>query len=136
MKFLVNLLFIFRPLARKLSLCQLTGSIAGIVTGIILVFLFIGNDELLSVTGQDFWQFALILTAFCWVMMLFFLCGLSKYSFLSVVIPSLVNCFFTCTLTLYICNYLQLWYWAPFIGLVVGIVVGTLLCYLGQLFKK
>jgi hypothetical protein len=122
-------------LTRRLSICQLTGFIAGAVAGLILLLLFYAQGAVLAFAGPTLWKLVLLLTAFCWMMMILILCPLCHYAFTSVAFPTLVNCFFTCLFTTLLCNYLQAWLWAPFIGILVGIIVGTLLCYLNRILK-
>lgn len=136
MQTLARIFGVLKFITDRLSLCANTGFMAGALGG---VFLDLEN----SVSGgiqlgslQEVLIASLMLTGIAWLFVLFVLLVIGRLTFSSIAIPSLVNCFLTCVITTWICNKLSIFPWAWVVGAIVGILVGTSLCRLNQLFSS
>jgi hypothetical protein len=136
MNTLVRAFLWLTALTRRLSICALTGFLAGGVAGLMLLLLFINQNQALHFTTSEVWLVALELTLFCWLMILLLFCLFQRYTFSSVAAPAFINCFLTCLLTTFLVNQFDWFIVAWLVGMVAGILVGTLLCYINSLLKR
>ncbi len=136
MNLLIKFLSFFQFFTNKLSICMTTGMIAGVIGGIFLQLLQINQGGSLTLTDIETFYVSLELTIFCWIILLFILCALIRYTFSSVALPTLVNSFLTCLLTVWVCNKLSWFLFASVVGLFIGLIVGRILCLINQLLKR
>lgn len=120
----------FSNIFKKLGICATVGFIAGIITGMALLLDYSVTGAVITLTYNETWQVALLLAAFCFLVLLFVLFVLCRYTVSSVFLPTLINCLLTCFFTVYLVNKFAAWEWAVFIGMVVGLIIGYLLCIL------
>jgi len=135
MAILAKFFALFEFLTKKLSVCATTGFMAGAIGGVFIQLLHSFNPGFHLNTLQEILIDSLILTALAWFFVVFVLCVIAKLTFPSIALPSLINSFLTCFITLFICNKYALFPWGYVIGILVGILVGTLLCKLNQIFS-
>jgi len=135
MAILAKFFALFEFLTKKLSVCANTGFMAGAIGGVFIQLDHSFNPGFHLTTLQELLIDSLLLTAVAWFFVVFVLCVIAKFTFLSIAVPSLVNSFLTCFITLFICNKFSLFPWGYVIGLLVGILVGTLLCKFNQILS-
>jgi len=111
-----------------LGVCATVGFIAGGIAGGVLMLYAVNVSAVPLLTGTEVWQVGLILWAFTTLILLFYLYVFCRYTFSSILLPVLFNCFVTCVLTVWLVNHFALWNWAFFVGAAVGLLVGRLLC--------
>ena len=121
-------------LTKKLGICANVGLIAGAIAGTFLVLLNLLQGGLV-VNNEEALYLGLILTGFTWIVILFILCMLVRFTLGSVALASFVNCLLTCLLTVFVCKWINAFHLAWLIGIVLGIIVGQLLCRLNYLFQ-
>jgi hypothetical protein len=136
MNLLLRYLTVFSDRFRQLGICATVGLIAGNIAGFFLLLLFLeqGNDALILTSNQAL-QVALILTLFDVIALLFFLVALCRYKFLSVVLPTFINCLLTCLITTFLVSSFSLWLWSIVVGMLVGLAVGRLFCIFSCKFQ-
>ncbi|HEX8651570.1 MAG TPA: hypothetical protein VF708_12080 [Pyrinomonadaceae bacterium] len=135
METLIRILSVFTPITRRLGICGDVGLIAGALSGFIIAD-FAWAAKGLYFTDKVALLNALILTLFTWIVVLFILCVQAKFTFRSVALPSLFNCFLTCLLTTFISKWLKAYSFAWIIGMVVGGLIGLLLCRINSLINR
>ena len=120
----------------KLSICANTGFTAGSIAGFFLELDYSFNNSFHLSSVQEVIIDSLILTGGAWLIILFVLCIIARYTFSSVALPALLNCFLTCYVTTFICNNYSLFPLGWVIGIVVGIVIGSILCKFNLILSK
>jgi MFS-type transporter involved in bile tolerance (Atg22 family) len=129
--FWIYLSNIIKPLGVCANIGILTGSIAGLsLTGLLLL------KGTLTLSNTDVVWIALILTGFTWLIALFLLCAMARLTFRSVALPSLVNTILVCFATVIVAKALNAYANAWIIGIVLGFLIGMLLCRLNNLLLR
>lgn len=123
---------------RVLGLCANSGMIVGLTTGGILSIVKYANDvhshPLSAPTPEDLVYIVLMLTALCWLFLMFALVAMCRLQFVSVALPALFTTAVVVGLTVWLTERLSLHAWAWLLGLIVGLVVGLSLCLASRLF--
>ncbi len=112
------------------GICATVGFLAGAISGVILLLVFSVHGTVITLTYGDTWRVALLLAAFCFIALLWILYVLCRLTLASIFLSTLINCILTCFFTVYLVNKLAAWKWAVFIGMLVGLFIGYLLCLL------
>ncbi|HLP55661.1 MAG TPA: hypothetical protein VK151_11555 [Fluviicola sp.] len=136
MKLLVKFFTSLNIFTKRLGICGNVGLIAGAIAGTLLMLLYLRQGGSLTMNTTEAVQVALMLTLFTWIFIQFVLVILARLTFRSVAIPSFVNCLLTCFAVVFIVRALGLYIAASFIGIVVGIIIGMLLCRINFIFNK
>lgn len=119
----------------RLGICGNTGLITGAISGGLLTVLYFRQGMHLLLTETEVLNVSLILTVFCWLVIIFILCMLVRLTFRSVAVPALINTFLVCYVTTFLSNYFHAFEYAWLIGIVVGIMIGTVLCKIASLLN-
>lgn len=123
------LISISRPFSSRMSPCELNGMLIGVIVGAIFSALWLTGGPAYTPVAAPLWLYlALVLAAFCWILLFGLLCGPLRYAPSTVAGPLLVNALLTSLLTVYLCNLSTLPSVFFLIGIVVGFVVGRVLC--------
>lgn len=112
--------------------CGLAGLIVGVVVGMMLTLLYWLDGATGAFTNQELLYIALILTILGWAVMMFVLVVLVRASFASVRLPAFINALLVTFLTTFVCARAGVLEWAWLIGMLIGALVGYLLCTLYQ----
>ena len=128
MKAIAKLAAAIGRLFEALGICATIGFIAGALAGMALTLLALDLTPPPVLSAQEVVKIGLILAVATAGLLLFYLCVLCRYTFISVFVPVVVNCLLTCLLTVWLVNVTGLWDWAVFVGAIVGLLVGRLLC--------
>lgn len=124
----------FKNLMKRLQLCGMTGFLAGLIAGFIIMFIFlIVPGMVLSVKKAVF--LSLILAAFDIIVLLFTEYIILRYTVKSIFWGVFFNSILTCFFTVFACKLLNLYYLAGIIGMVIGAIIGILLCRLNYLLQ-
>lgn len=135
MNSIVKIFTFLSTYTKHIGICGNVGLIAGAIAGTLLSLLdFLNGGITLSL--EEALYIALILGGFTWLVILFILCILSKLTFSSIALPSLLNCLLCCFATVFIARYLNMYPYAWAIGIVMGILIGMLLCRINGLLKN
>ena len=110
--------------------CGLTGLIVGAVVGMMLTMLYWRHGATGIFTDQELLYIALMLTVFGWVVVMFVLVVLVRASFAWVRLPSFINALLVAFLTTFVCARAGILKGAWLIGMLIGALVGYLLCTL------
>jgi hypothetical protein len=123
------------PWVARLGVCAIAGIIVGMLTGgaVALVDWLHGP---LALTNAELLRFWALTALFGWLVLLFVLVVLSRWSFASVALPALVNSVLVSGLTLILCRATGLYAWGFWIGILAGLLVGLILCGLYRLIAK
>lgn len=135
MNLLANLINRLAALFKRLGVCATVGFIAGILTGFALVFYNLNGGSTV-LTAAEVWKVTLLLWAAISVFLLLYLYILCRYTLASIFFPTLFNSLITCFLTIWFTNQYGLWTTAIFIGIVIGLLIGKLLCILCKLLNR
>ncbi len=111
-----------------LGLCATVGFIAGALAGIVLLIFGSIHPSTPVLTTAERWQTGLLLGAYTSLALIFYLYVFCRFTLASILLPTLVNCFLTCVATVWLVSEFDLWKWAFFVGAVVGMLIGRLLC--------
>lgn len=122
-------------LTKQIGVCGNVGLIAGAVSGFILTILDLMYGGLVLTNREAVYVF-LLFGMFVWLIILFILCMLIRFTFRSVALPSFLNCFITCFAVVFFIKQLRAYTAAWLIGIVAGIFIGMLLCRISTLFKN
>jgi hypothetical protein len=129
MKLIATLLAWFSTFLRRIGVCGNAGVIVGLLTGGALWFLDFLHEPLV-LSDPDALRMWGILALFGWVALLFVFLALVRWPFSSIVIPTLVNAVLVSGITLYGSRALGLFAIAWLLGLLIGALLGFLLCRL------
>lgn len=135
MKPFTKLISLLYPYTQRLGVCGNTGLIAGVITGLILGILNLRIGPGLVLTNTEAWQLAGILALFSWIVIVFLLLLVLRVKLSQVIIPVLINTLLVCSLTVFTVNTFHLFPIAWLIGMLIGIIIGYLLCQLSKLLK-
>lgn len=122
-------------LLEPLGLCGKTGVLAGLLAGFILMLDSFGHGERNVDLGEGVVVFGL-LASFAYVVLLFLLTVLERFTFASVALPALINVLLVVGVTVAIVFGFDIRDWAMLVGAVVGALVGSLLCQLNRIFSR
>jgi hypothetical protein len=136
MNLLVKFFTSLNILTKRLGLCGNVGLIAGAIAGLILMYYYLLNANVVVLSNEEAAIIALMLTAFTWIINMFFLWILARLSFFSVAVPSFVNCLLTCFAVVFVVRATGTYIVAWLIGIIIGIIIGMLLCRLNFLYQK
>jgi hypothetical protein len=128
MKAIAKLAAAIGRLFEALGICATIGFIAGALAGMALTLFAMDLVPPPVLGTQDVVQAGLVLGMASAGLLVFYLCVLCRYTFISVFVPVVVNCLLTCILTVWLVNVTGLWGFAVFIGMIVGLLVGRLMC--------
>jgi len=134
MKPVVQFIASIGKLFELLGICATVGFIAGAMTGILLTLYAMDISPAPVLTATEIWQVGLLVAAVIAIFLLIYLWVLCRYTFASIFMPVLLNCLLTCLITVWLVNLTGLWGWAFFVGAIVGILVGSLLCLFCRYF--
>lgn len=123
-----GMIAITRPLTVRLTPCELNGMLIGALAGFLFCVVWLMGEAFTPVAYPLWLYIALALALFCWVALFALLCGPLRYAPSSVAGPLLINSLLTCVLTIYLCNLSEQPYLFFLIGMLVGLVIGRLLC--------
>lgn len=129
---------LFGPLERtlnKLGVCSTVGLMAGGITGFILFCHYL-NYPATVFTAPELLRIAAMLWLFCFLIILFILIIFCRFTFGSVFIQTLINTLFSSFATTYFVHLTDLWLWAFFIGILIGLIIGRLLCFICNTLKR
>jgi hypothetical protein len=132
---LAKLINAIARLLKRLGTCGNAGLIVGMLTGGLLALLdFL--DGPLAPTLTQIIRLWLVTALFGWLVLLAIFVGLVRWRFSAVALPSLVNAVLVAGLTLLICQALGAFAYAWWIGILVGLLVGRLLCLINNLLQR
>lgn len=114
----------------RLGECGVAGVIVGAVSGMLLTILYWMHGGALTLTTTEVLYVGLVLAAFGWIVLIFVLVALVRSTFSSVAMPSLVNALLVSLLTTFVSYRAGVLEWAWLIGILIGALVGYLLCTL------
>jgi hypothetical protein len=132
MYWIVKLISAISKVFDALGICATVGFIAGGLSGLVLMIYAMDLTSAPTLTAKEIWQVGLVLAAAAAGLLLFYLYALCRYTFISVFVPVVLNCLLTCLLTVWLVDVTGLWGWAFFVGAIVGLLVGRLLCIFCQ----
>jgi hypothetical protein len=119
-------------LTKRLGPCGNAGLIAGSLTGILLSLLGWEESGSVSLSAEQIVAAIAMIAAFSWVVLLFILITLLRMSPPSVLAPSFVNVLAVVSLTVLSTAAVDGYDFAALIGPVVGMLVGSGLCFLSR----
>lgn len=128
----------FGPLERalnKLGICSTVGLMAGGITGFFLFCHYL-NYPVPVFTDSELLKVAAMLWLFCFLVILFILFVFCRFKLGSVFIQTLINTLLSSFATTYIVNLTGAWLWAFFIGILIGLIIGRLLCFICNNLKS
>lgn len=123
------LLSVSRPFSSRMSPCELNGMLIGVIAGTIFSAIWFSVDSTFTPVAAPLWLYlALVMAAFCWMLLFGLLCGPLHYAPSTVAGPLLINALMTSVLTIYLCNLSAMPSVFFLFGILVGLLVGRLLC--------
>ena len=128
MKSIAKLMSAIGKIFDALGVCATIGFITGGLSGLVLTIYSMDLTPAPVLTVKEILQVGLLLAAATAGLLLFYLYVLCRYTFISVFMPVVLNCLLTCLITVWLVDVTRLWGWAFFVGVVVGLLVGRLLC--------
>lgn len=114
---------------RRIGVCGTAGVIVGLLAGGAIALLDLLKHPLV-LSNPEAVRTWVILALLGWLVLIVVFVGFVRWSLASVVVPTLVNAVLVSGITLYLSRALGLFPWAWLLGLVVGMVLGLLLCRL------
>lgn len=111
----------------RLSFCALMGALIGALAGFLFSALMEEHPGYVFTT-TELLQIALPLIVVCWLVVLLIVGVWLHYGVAAIAWPLLLNAFLTVLLTLWANNLIQMPVLAGLIGLLIGILVGSILC--------
>jgi len=111
----------------RLSFCALMGALIGALAGFLFSALMEEHPGYVFTT-TELLQIALPLVVVCWLVVLLIVGVWLHYGVAAIAWPLLLNAFLTVLLTLWANNLIQMPVLAGLIGLLIGILVGSILC--------
>jgi hypothetical protein len=119
---------------RPIGACGHAGLIVGMIVGGLL-----GIHDLveggIDIATSDLLAYWLLLSLFGWVVLLAIFTLFVRWTLSSVIVPTAINTLLVTGLTLLIVVAAHLYVIAFFVGLLVGLIVGALLCQIGRWLK-
>ena len=126
-KLIAPFLFL-KPLLNRIGVCGIAGVIAGSFAGLMLTLLDLLYEQALSLTQVERLPVSLLLTLAAWLVALFAFVCLAHYRLAAIAIPTFLIALLVCFLPVHLTHVLGLYGLAWLVGLVVGLLVGMLLC--------
>lgn len=120
-------------LLQPLGLCGKTGVVAGLLAGFVLMLDAFVHPERTVDLADGVTVFGL-LAAFVYVVVIFLLSVLERFTFGSVALPALVNVLLVVGATVAIVFGLDIRDWAMVVGALLGALIGVILCGLSRAF--
>jgi len=120
---------------KHLGLCGNTGFISGCFSGIILTILDMQYARSLAFSLAEFYEIYGMLVSFCWIVIIFLFVFLAKFKFSQIAIPSFITVLLVVFLTVFLSWKWDLFEWAWLIRMLIGVMIGYLLCRFSKLFK-
>ncbi len=114
-------------LLNKLGTCGNVGLIIGIIAGGLLTLQSIRTAPLRPTPAEVFW-FIVILSVFCWLMLLFVYAVLLRSRVLPILFGTLLRSIVICLFTVLIAHVSGAYRLGIFIGIFVGLFFGFILC--------
>jgi len=111
----------------RLSFCALMGAIIGALAGFLFAALMEEHPGHVF-TNAELLQIAVPLAIACWLVVLLIVGVWLHYGAAAIAWPLLLNAFVTVLLTVWANNLIQMPAIAGIIGLLIGILVGSILC--------
>ncbi len=130
MTFIRALIAVTRPFSKRLRPCELNGMLIGVFCGMLFSLVWLTANVSGSVSYPLWLYLALVLAVFCWCWLLVMLSMWLQYQAGPLLLPLAINCLLTSVLTIYVCNLVGVPTLFFLLGLVVGYLVGRLLCRL------
>jgi hypothetical protein len=119
---------------RPIGACGQAGVIVGMIVGGLLgLHDFIEGG--IAVSANDLLAYWLLLAIFGWIVLLAIFTLFVRWSLGSVIVPTFVNALLVTGLTLLVVVTGGLYPIAFFVGLLMGLLVGSLLCQVGRWLK-
>jgi hypothetical protein len=122
-------------LVDRLGVCGRAGGIVGAVIGLVLTVLGAVHDSLSLDGSQALWIW-LVLTLLGWLVLLFIFTLFVRWTVKSVVLPTLINSMLVAAFTVAITVLTELYSLAWLVGIIVGTVMGMILCWLHRLATR
>lgn len=111
--------------------CAAAGAIAGGFAGLMTALLQIMHGTVPALTpSSTFWRAVILLTLVAVLIVLFLMGVLLRYGIGNIVLQSIVTCFFSVLLTVWLLEKINVPVIAVPLGIVIGTIVGWILCYL------
>lgn len=111
----------------KLGPCGNIGLMIGLIAGLLLTVLSLRTAHLRPAPMEVFW-IIVILTLFCWVVMVFVAVVFGRFRLRSVLWGMLLRSVVICLVTVLITHVLGTYRFGIIIGIVVGLFFGYLIC--------
>jgi hypothetical protein len=118
---------IARLLFGRLSFCALNGALIGALAGFLFGALLLEHGSH-TFTPAELLQIALLLALICWFVVLVIVGLWLHYGASAIAWPLLLNALLTCVFTVWFNNLIRIPELATIVGLLVGLIVGSLLC--------
>jgi hypothetical protein len=109
------------------SLCAVSGAIVGGLSGMIMGFV-LAPPATPALSLPDVVRASLVLGILGWIVLLVVIGAWLHYGFSQIALPALVNALITAFLTVFFCNKIHVAVICTVLGLVIGTLVGWLLC--------
>lgn len=135
MKVITNLGSLFAVFLKRLNLCSIVGFTAGGLSGILLTVYGVLHGGI-SISMSEILYLTILLTLYSFFIIFIFLWGFVKMRINSFIVGVLINCFLTVGLTVLATNNTILYLAAWLAGMLIGIFVGLILCWLNSVFNK
>lgn len=119
----------------RMPFCSVAGAFIGATTGFVLS-MFQTAEPVVRLTLPQVVQFGLILALASFLFLLLVFGLLLRYRISAIFWPGLVNAVLTSLLTVAIANAVHRSFLTCWIGIIVGIIVGWILCRLCPTFEK
>jgi hypothetical protein len=116
-----------------LTVCMAAGGIVGTIAGVVYGLV---RDDFTSRPAGKLLLGALILAGVGWAVVLFVIGVLFRYGVLSIALPSLVTALLTAIATVFLVDLDGLWTVGALLGLVVGLLIGAILCELCEWLSR
>lgn len=135
MKIFLYLGSLYANFLKKLNLCSLVGYLAGGMSGGMLTLYGVFQGGV-SVNQNEVLSLTILLALFAFFFIFIILWGFVKMKIGSFFVGSLINCCLTAGLTLLAINGTVLYPIAWLVGMIIGVLVGLVLCWLNSAFQK
>lgn len=113
----------------RLRFCAKIGAIAGLISGSLFGFYLAQNDAQPE-TAVNALYIGIYLGLAAWLFILLAVGVWMRYTVRAIAFRGLINSLLTSICTVYLCNIILLPYLCFLIGLLVGIIIGTIFCIL------
>lgn len=129
-----SILTFFSRYTKRLSICANVGLMCGGIVGLLLSFLSTISDvNTPNLTTKLY--ISLMLTGFTWLTLILIFFLFTNYKIKIVILPIFFNCLVTSLLTVFAVFQFNFFSWGWLIGIFIGILAGTLLCYIKKIIN-